>query len=93
MIHCISDRPQGRKEIIMEKTNEKKLLTVKDVAELLQISPSCVYALIHANVLPALKLKSFKIRPEAVDKFLADNEGKDLSDPYNITMIAESVTA
>lgn len=74
----------------MEKITEKKLLTVKDVAEQLQISPSCVYALIHANVLPALKLKSLKVRPEAVDKFLADNEGKDLSDPYNITVIAEN---
>lgn len=70
--------------------NEKKLLTVKEVAELLQISPTCVYTLIHANVLPALKLKSYKIRPEAVDRFLADHEGMDLSDPYNIVMINET---
>lgn len=74
----------------MEKSIPKKLLTVKEVAEQLQISPSCVYALIHANVLPALKLKSLKIRPEAVDKFLADNEGRDLSDPYNITSLTEN---
>ena len=79
----------GRKEFTMEKNTTKKLLTVRDVADMLQISPSCVYALIHANVLPALKLKSLKIRPEAVDKFLAQNEGMDLSDPYNIVSMTE----
>lgn len=68
----------------MEKYTEKKLLTVKDVAELLQVSPSSVYSLIHANVLPALKLKSFKVRPEAVDKFLADYEGNSLKKPSTL---------
>jgi len=65
-------------------SNEKLLYTVKEVSELIHTNPSYVYSLIKAGLLPALKLGSVKVRREALIKFLADNEGNDLTNPQNI---------
>ena len=68
-------------------SNEKLLYTVKEVSELLHTNPTYVYNLIKAGLLPVLKLGSFKIRKESLSKFLADYEGKDLTDPKNISVV------
>ena len=74
-------------------SNEKILYTVKEVSELLHTNPTYVYALIKAGLLPVLKLGSYKVRRESLNKFLADYEGKDLTDPNNINMINFNDTA
>ena len=63
------------------------LYTVKEVSELLHTNPTYVYNLIKAGLLPVLKLGSYKVRRESLNKFLADYEGKDLTDPNNIVII------
>lgn len=60
---------------------ETVLYTVKEVSELFHTNPTYIYALIKTGLLPALKLGSYKIRKEAVDDFLKQYEGSDLSDP------------
>ncbi len=66
------------------KTNTKILYTVKEVSEIMKTNPAFVYSLINAGLLPALRLGSYKIRHEALMKFLDEHEGEDLRDPKNI---------
>ena len=68
-------------------SNEKLLYTVKEVSELLHTNTTYVYTLIKAGLLPVMKLGSYKIRKESLNKFLVDYEGKDLTDPNNISII------
>ena len=68
-------------------SNEKILYTVREVSELLHTNPTYVYNLIKAGLLPALKLGSYKVRRESLNKFLADYEGKDLTDPNNVSVV------
>ena len=68
-------------------SNNKLLYTVKEVSELIHTNQAYVYSLIRAGLLPVLKLGSYKVRKEALTKFLAENEGKDLTDPQNVSII------
>jgi len=68
-------------------SNNKLLYTVKEVSELIHTNQAYVYSLIRAGLLPVLKLGSYKVRKEALIKFLAENEGKDLTDPQNVSTI------
>ena len=63
---------------------ENVLYTVKQVSELIHTNQAYVYELIKAGLLPVLKLGSYKVRKEALHKFLADYEGKDLTDPNKV---------
>jgi len=56
------------------------IYTVKEVASIIHTNTSYVYELIKKGFLPALKLGSYKVRAESLQKFLAENEGKDLTD-------------
>lgn len=56
------------------------LYTVKEVSALIHTNPGYVYELIRRGLLPAMKLGSYKVRAESLEKFLADSEGKDLTD-------------
>ena len=64
--------------------DEKILYTVKEVSALLHIKQGFVYDLIRTGLLPALKLGAYKVRREALYKFLEENEGMDLRDPTNV---------
>ena len=69
------------------KTNvieEKMIYTTHEVAKILHSSPNYIYELIEKGKLKAIKLKSFKIRKSAVEEFLKENEGNDLSDLENV---------
>lgn len=55
------------------------LYSVREVSRILRTNTGFVYALVNAGVLPALKLKSLRIRKESLDKFLMEYEGYDLS--------------
>lgn len=61
-----------------------KLLTVKQVAELLQTNTDFVYKLNKAGLLKFMKLGNYKIRPETLQEFLAKYDGYDVTDPYNV---------
>lgn len=72
----------------MPRTAEERVLyTVKEVSELIHTNQAYVYSLIKAGLLPVLKLGSYKIRKEALQQFLAENEGKDLSNPYHVNTL------
>ena len=62
--------------------------TVKEVAKLLHSSPNYIYDLINKGYLPAIKLGSVKVLKSSLDKFLVQNEGKDLSDMDNINSLS-----
>ncbi|MDO5569797.1 MAG: helix-turn-helix domain-containing protein [bacterium] len=66
--------------------NSEMVLSVKEVAKILHTSPNYVYELINNGYLPALKLGSVKILKTTLEKFLIENQGKDLS---NLTKITE----
>ena len=68
-----------------ELPNEDVLHTVSEVAKLIKTNPAYVYKLIKLGLLPALKLGSYKIRRVALMEFLEKYEGKDLTNPSNIT--------
>ena len=68
--------------------NERILYTVKEVSELLHTNTTYVYTLIKSGILPAMKLGTYKIRKDSLNKFIADCEGKDLTDPNNICILS-----
>lgn len=63
---------------------EEILYTVKETAKLLKVNSNYVYDLIKKEMLPALKLGSFKIRRTSLLNFVKENEGKDMTDLNNI---------
>lgn len=60
------------------------LYTVPELAERLETSKPAIRALIRAGLLRALKLGSLKVTAKEVDRFLEENVGKDLTDPFNV---------
>lgn len=66
---------------------DKVLYTVKEVSQLIHTNQAYVYSLIKSGLLPVLKLGSYKIRKEALDRFLAEYEGKDLTDPFHVNTL------
>ena len=73
------------------KTNvieEKMIYTTHEVAKILRSSSNYIYELIKKGKLKAVKLKSLKIRKSALEEFLQENEGNDLSDIDNIKKIS-----
>ena len=74
------------------KTNvieEKMIYTTHEVAKILHSSPNYIYELIKKGKLKAIKLKSYKICKSALEEFLKENEGNDLSDIDNVRKIIE----
>lgn len=51
-----------------------RLLTVKQVSEMLQTKPAFVYELIDAGRLRAIWLRSLKVREEELERFLIEEE-------------------
>ena len=73
--------------MFQEKGDERMedvLYSVNGVAGILKIGKNRVYDLIHAGLLPVLKIGGMKIRRRSLEVFLDKYEGYDLSDPYNI---------
>ena len=60
-----------------------------EVSKILKVNVHKVYDLIHAGLLPALKLGSLKIRKESLNDFLKKYEGMDLSDLDNVCNLTE----
>ena len=51
-----------------------RLLTVKQVSEMLQTNPDFIYELIKVGKLRAVRLRSLKVRIEELDRFLIEEE-------------------
>ena len=49
-----------------------RLLTIKQVSEMLQTNPAFVYKLIDAGRLRAIWLQSLKVREEELERFLIE---------------------
>ena len=70
---------------------ERLIYTVQEVASILHSSPNYIYELIRKGYLPAIKLGSLKVLKSTVERFLIQNEGKDLSDLNNIRKVVIQV--
>ena len=57
------------------------LLTMKEVSEVLKTNVTYVHRLRKAGLLPCIKLGTYKVRKEALEKFLQKYEGYDLTVP------------
>jgi excisionase family DNA binding protein len=60
------------------------LYTVKETAEILKCNVDYVHKLRKAGLIRFMKLGSYKVRKEELERFLADVEGKDITDPFNV---------
>lgn len=60
------------------------LYTVKEVSEILKCNTDYVHKLRKSGLLRFMKLGSFKVRKSELERFLAEAEGNDLTDPSNV---------
>ena len=70
---------------------ERLIYTIQEVASILHSSPNYIYELIRKGYLPAIKLGSLKVLKTTLERFLIQNEGKDLSDLNNIKKVVIQV--
>jgi excisionase family DNA binding protein len=63
---------------------EDMVFNVTEVSKLIKTNPAYVYRLINSGQLKALKLGSMKVRKSTLEQFLAQNEGMDLTDPFEV---------
>ena len=76
----------------MKNNMEERLIyTVQEVASILHSSPNYIYELIRKGYLPAIKLGSLKVLKSTLERFLIQNEGKDLSNLSDIKKIVIEV--
>lgn len=61
------------------------LYTVKEVSQILKCNTDYVHKLRKSGLLKFMKLGSFKVRKTELERFLADSEGKDLTNPDKVT--------
>ena len=70
---------------------DRLIYTVQEVASILHSSPNYIYDLIRKGYLPAIKLGCLKVLKTTLERFLIQNEGKDLSDLNNIRKVVIQV--
>ena len=63
---------------------EDMLYTVKEVSQILKCNIDMVHRLRKSGLIRFMKLGSYKVRKAELERFLAEGEGKDLTDPFNI---------
>ena len=68
---------------------EKLEYTIPEVAKLLGTNEAYVQNLRKSGLLKCLQLGRYKVRAEELERFLRENEGMDLRDPYHIKAIQE----
>lgn len=69
---------------------DNKLYSIKEVSQILRVTPRYAYELVYRGLLPAIKLGSLKVRPEDIDAFLDKYSGYDLSDPTDVMPLLQS---
>ena len=60
------------------------LSIVKEVSEILKCNTDYVHKLRKAGLLKFMKLGSFKVRKEELERFLSEAEGYDLTNPDEV---------
>lgn len=68
---------------------ENMLFTVKETAEILKCNVDYVHKLRKSGLLKFMKLGSFKVRKEELERFLREAEGYDLTDPEHPVKLEE----
>ena len=63
---------------------EEILYTIPEAAKLLKTNQGYVHNLRKAGLIRCLKLGAYKIRKQELERFLLENEGNDLTDPFNV---------
>ena len=71
--------------------NYKLVYTVHEVSSILHSSQKYIYELIRKGYLPAIKVGSLKVLKSSLERFLIQNEGKDLSNLSDIKKIVIEV--
>lgn len=66
----------------MRTTEETTIYTVAEVAEILHTNVAYVHRLRKSGQLKFMKLGAYKVHKQELDRFLAEAEGMDLSDPF-----------
>lgn len=67
--------------------NTRPLLTINEAAAFLHVGDKKIRELIRHGYIKTLKLGQIKIRREELDRFLAEAEGYDYSDPSHVVPI------
>lgn len=62
----------------------EKLYTVSEVAEILKSNTNYVYKLMNTGLLKYLVIGRRKVRESTLNKFIAEFEGYDITDPENV---------
>lgn len=65
-------------------TTTDMLYTAQEVAKILKTNVDYVHKLRKAGLIPFLKMGQYKCRRSALEKFLEEYEGKDVTNPENI---------
>ena len=82
-----SNKNSISKEVEIKKLNQDDyLLSVAETAERLKTNRNYVYELIEKGFLNCLIMGSKKVRNSEINRFLAEYEGKDLSDLNKVTI-------
>lgn len=68
---------------------EDMLYTVKEVAAILKTNVNYVYQLQRAGLLRFMKLGSLKCRKSTLEAFLAEYDGCDITDPFNVQRVTD----
>ena len=64
----------------MKKEKEKEIMTVKQVAEYLQMDEHTIYKLSRSGKIPAFKIAGqWRYKKEVIDKWIKDGSLKNLS--------------
>ena len=74
----------------METSEGRVVYSVKEISQLLHTNAALIYRFIELGLLPAIKLGSLRVRKQALDRFLVDYEGLDLSNPEEIRRITKA---
>ena len=67
----------------------KMLYTLREVAQIIGSNEAYVQNLRKAGLIKCIQLGRYKVRHEELERFLKENEGKDLRDPFNVRPISE----
>lgn len=68
----------------------KMLYTLREVAQIIGSNEPYVQNLRKAGLLKCIQLGRYKVRHEELERFLRENEGMDLRDPFNVKPISEN---
>lgn len=66
------------------KCMTEMLYTMKEVSEILKCNVDYVHRLRKAGLLKCMKLGSYKVRKSELERFLAEFEGYDLTNPEQV---------